>query len=155
MIARLIKHPTIRQMVKFGIVGFSTLLIDFSIYIALTRGLPFFRSHYLLANAIAVVADMAWNFTWNQRWTFRLLGFGGLPQYISYFAIAFTGFVGNQFLLWFFVSRLSWYDLFAKGGAIVIIFFWNFFMQRAFTFGSVAAFAKRGKTGYTVDDIEK
>lgn len=154
MITRLIQHPTVRQMLKFGIVGFSTLLIDFGVYIALTRGVPYFRVHYLLANAAAVVIDMTWNFTWNQRWTFRLQGFGGVPQYVSYFTIAGFGFAGNQLLLWLFVGRLRWYDLFAKCVAIVIIFFWNFFMQRAFTFGSVAAFAKRGKTGYTVA-IEK
>lgn len=145
MIRRLILHPTFRQMVRFGIVGFTTLLLDFSVYTGLTRGLPYFRVHFLQANAVAVALDIVWNFFWNNRWTFKRQGFGSMPQYVSYFAVALTGFGWNQLILWSLV-RLGVNDLVAKLIAVPIIFFWNFFLQRAFTFGIAAAFAERRKT---------
>lgn len=149
MIFRLLRHPTVRELIKFGIVGFTTLLIDLAIYYALTRGIPYFRIHFLQANTIAVAVDLIWNFYWNNRWTFRLGGAGSWPQYLSYLGVAASGFGWNQLILWTFVARFGLHDLLAKLAAIAIVFFWNFVLQRAFTFGLVADFVDRRKNGYT------
>ena len=144
----LLARQTIREMIKFGIVGFTTLILDFTVYISLTRGLPYFRIHFLQANTIAVIVDLIWNFYWNNRWTFSRRGLGSLAQYVSYFAVAGTGFGWNQFMLWLLVTRLGAHDLLAKLVAIAIVFFWNFSLQRTITFGKVAAFVERRRTRY-------
>lgn len=149
MIRRLVQHPTVRQMIKYGIVGFTTLVIDFAVYLALTRGTVYFRVHYLQANAAAIALDFAWNFYWNQRWTFRIGGLGSGAQYVSFCLIAAIGFGWNQLILWLLVSRFDIHDIIAKLIAIAIVFFWNFFMQRAITFGAVAAFVERNRKTYT------
>lgn len=149
MMRRIITHPTFRQMVRYAVVGCTTLVFDFGIYLGLTRGMPWFKSHYLVANMIAVALALGWNFLFNLRWTFRQTGIGSIPQYVSFSAVAAAGFGWNQLLLWIAVSRFGLHDIAAKAAAIVIVFFWNFFVQRAVTFGLVATVVERKRTVYT------
>src|SRR3989344_3332146 len=122
----LLASPIVGQMVRYALVGLSTTVIDFGVYIGLTRGFSYFALHFLLANAIAFVCDITWNFHWNRKWTFGIRAPGVGYQYASFFVVASLGLLWNQLLL-----------------AISIVFFWNFSMQRLVTFRLVPSLVNR------------
>ncbi|OGL72386.1 hypothetical protein A3F28_01160 [Candidatus Uhrbacteria bacterium RIFCSPHIGHO2_12_FULL_57_11] len=139
----LLASPIVGQMVRYALVGLSTTVIDFGVYIGLTRGFSYFALHFLLANAIAFVCDITWNFHWNRKWTFGIRAPGVGYQYASFFVVASLGLLWNQLLLAEFVRGLHLYDLIAKMLAISIVFFWNFSMQRLVTFRLVPSLVNR------------
>jgi len=128
------KYPVARQFIKFGIVGVSNLLVDFTVYIALTRGTDFFDRHFLLANASAFGVAVTWSYTINRRWTFRNTHRAVFRQYLAFLVINIIALGFNQLLLYGFVVYLGLYDLLAKFVAACTVIFWNFFANRYWTF---------------------
>ena len=57
----------LRQAVKYGIVGFSNVAIDFALYAALVA----FGVWYPLAKTLSLVIATANGYTFNRLWTFR------------------------------------------------------------------------------------
>jgi len=83
--AQLKKLPW-QRFLKFLITGGSALLLDFLIYLALTRlvHLP-----YLGSRAISLGVAMIWNFSLNRHWTFQAKE-GGVATQATRFLIVMT-----------------------------------------------------------------
>ena len=60
-------HPTIFQLVKFGVVGFSASVVNFVIVIFLVE---FFQIHPLLANLFAFFTAFMVSYIGHRYWTF-------------------------------------------------------------------------------------
>lgn len=142
-ILSIIVSPLVRQMFRFAAVGASTTVIDYGVFIGLTRGTEYFAIHFLMANAIAFVFDTIWNFSLNRKYTFRHNTPGIGFQYASFLGVAGVGLLWNTLLLAAFVRNFGVYDLVAKAFAIVIVFFWNFSMQKIVTFHFVPRLVSR------------
>ncbi|MEW5870528.1 MAG: GtrA family protein [Chloroflexota bacterium] len=68
----LVYLPTwLSQACKFLAVGMLNTLVDAGVYLALTRGLPFFAATPAPAKAISYTAGVLNSFYWNKTWTFR------------------------------------------------------------------------------------
>lgn len=127
---------SIRRFVKFGIVGVSGTLIDFSIT-WLCRdifGLP-----DLIANAIGFVVAATTNYILNRIWTWHSTEKNVGVEYLKFFAVSVIGLLLNTLILFL----LKGFDLFdnpdlnfwsAKVGATLIVMLWNFFANNFFTF---------------------
>lgn len=127
---------SIRRFVKFGIVGVSGTLIDFSIT-WLCRdilGLP-----DLIANAIGFVVAATTNYILNRIWTWHSTEKNVGVEYLKFFAVSVIGLLLNTLILYL----LKGFDLFdspdlnfwsAKVGATLIVMLWNFFANNFFTF---------------------
>lgn len=125
----------VRQLIKFSIVGLSNTLMDFSVYFVLTRyaGTPF-----LLASTISWLLAVTSSFTFNKIWTFRVRGTQGIrDQYIKFFLVSVVSLILSLSLLWLLVTEFHIHDLLAKIATIGIIVFWNFFMNKFWTFKGV------------------
>lgn len=121
-----------RQLIKFSIVGAGNTIIDFSVYFLLTRyaGIPF-----LLASAISWLLAVTSSFTLNKLWTFRVKGTLGIrEQYIKFFLVSVVSLVLSLSILWLLVTEFGIHDLIAKIATIGIVVFWNFFMNKFWTF---------------------
>lgn len=119
MLNKVIKD-TAWQFSRFITVGLSNAVIDFLVYIILTRSLIWWRDHYLLANAIAFIIANFNSFFWNRRWTFNINQGGLIKQYFQFLGVSviYLGFI--QFGLWLLVGWGGMYDLFAKIIVIVV-----------------------------------
>ncbi len=66
--AGLLAHRTLRQLVKFGLVGATGFVINVSVFAFCLRVLDV---HYRIAYVIAFCVAVTNNFVWNRVWTFR------------------------------------------------------------------------------------
>lgn len=103
---------------RFLVVGTSNAVVDFAVYLILTRSFLFWQKHYLVANAIAFVLANLNSFFWNRHWTFKASGDNIWRQYAGFFSTSLVYLAFIQAGLWLLVSVWGMYDLLAK--AIVI-----------------------------------
>lgn len=127
----------VERFVKFGAVGTLGTLVDFTTLNLLILG---FSLPKFWANTCSFTVAALSNFVWNRLWTFpesrqRALG----RQLAQFFAVSVGGYAINQTL---FLSLDRWvfsgwgpagYNL-AKAIAIVVVLFWNFIVNRIWTY---------------------
>jgi putative flippase GtrA len=139
----LTQRTAVRQFVKFCIVGFSSLTIDFLI----SYSLVFFAGfNPTLAKAISFMVSVTNGFFWNSQWTFRGLGDSARhTMYMRFVGINIVGFCLNILLfksvLYLFVGRFigqgtpkKYEFVIATLTAAVCVAFWNFLANRKWTF---------------------
>ena len=103
----LAQRAAVRQFVKFCIVGFSSLLIDFVISYTLTFH---FHLNTTLAKTISFLFSVTNGFYWNSKWTFRGMGSGARHKmYVQFIGVNVVGLILNiflfKFVLFLFVGR--------------------------------------------------
>ena len=102
------------QFGRFALVGCSGALIDFGVYVGLTRTFTFWQEHFVLASTLSSLAAATNNFTWNRRFTFHGHGQALLAQYARYLGVTAVYLAFIQFGLWVLVQHLHLYDVVAK-----------------------------------------
>lgn len=127
-------NKNMRQFYKYSIVGLSNTLIDFLIYVVLTRTVAFFATYFLLANVLSFGIAVTNSYIWNRRWTFRSTDAKRFQQYMKFFIVNIGGLLLNTGLLSLLVYKFGVYDIMGKVIAIVISLAWNFLLNRIWVF---------------------
>lgn len=109
-------------------------ILDFTIYTTLTRGWSFWRSHYLLANALSFTIVVTWSFVWNKRWTFRDRSPCHGRQYVTFVGVTIGGLGLAEGALAVGVHWFRLPDLLAKVTAGPLVVVWNFLAYRFLAF---------------------
>ncbi|MCR4660322.1 MAG: GtrA family protein [Bacteroidales bacterium] len=128
--------PLIVKFVKFGVVGFSGMIVDYGVLFLMKEvvGLP-----ALWANAISFTVAATSNYFLNRIWTFRSNEKQVGVEYGKFLAVSLIG-LGISTLSLFLLGRLlpewnaDWRFYILKFFAIVITTIWNFFGNLLFTF---------------------
>jgi putative flippase GtrA len=139
---RLARRPKeFERFLKFATVGVIGALIDFSLLLLLVQkvGLP-----PLVGNIFSFSAAVVSNFTWNRLWTFPESRSRPLLKQLGQFAIVnIIGLGINELVLGVALAVLSHFLLaplnllVAKAFAIGVVLFWNFFVNRLWTYGGI------------------
>jgi len=111
----------IYKFIKFIVVGFSGMIVDFSITILLKE---IFKVHRYIANSAGFIAAASSNYFFNRIWTFESKNPQIFTEYGTFILISAIGLVINNFFLWLFEKKLNFY--LAKFIAIIITSIWNF-----------------------------
>jgi putative flippase GtrA len=119
------------QFLKFGVVGFTGLFVDFGITWFLKEKVGW---HKYLANSLGFIAAASSNYLLNRIWTFESQDPEILSQYSKFLIISIIGLGLNNFFIYIFNDRLNFNFYFAKLLAIGLVTFWNFFANYFFTF---------------------
>jgi len=131
-LAKLHSRPWAKEMIKFGLVGSLGAVIDLGILniLHLVVGTDIYRSVFW-----AFTAAVAFNYTLNNHWTYRRLGLRFQAKNLFKFAtIAAIGLGITEVIIHLLsIEQGLNYNL-AKIIAIMIVFFWNFFGNRYWTF---------------------
>ena len=106
---------------KFVIVGFSGLIVDFSITFLLKEKL---KIHRYLSNSAGFTVAASTNYLFNRVWTFESNNPRVLQEFSTFFIISLIGLLINNFFLFVFERKLKFY--FAKFLAIMVTSLWNF-----------------------------
>lgn len=135
------KRAEMWRFIKFAIVGASGTVVDFSV---LNLMHLVFGASLFLSNTISFSVAVVNNFIWNRLWTFpesRQRPFG--KQLLQFGAVNVVGLAINQavflslnhyvFEPW--LGQLG-YNL-AKACAIVLVLFWNFGVNRIWTYKGI------------------
>lgn len=119
------------KFLKFGVVGFSGLFVDFGITF-LTKekfGVPKY-----VANAIGFISAATSNYFLNRVWTFQSNNPDVMVEFTEFFLISMIGLGLNTLLLWFLVSKFKINFYVAKVFAIGLVTIWNFLANAFITF---------------------
>jgi putative flippase GtrA len=122
----------ILKFLKFGVVGFSGLFVDFGTTWLLK---DVFKIKKYIANSVGFTCAATSNYILNRVWTFSNTNPAVIVQYSKFLAIAIIGLAMNNLIIYLLTDRrykLNFY--LSKGIATVIVFIWNFFMNYLFTF---------------------
>ncbi len=119
------------KLLKFGIVGFSGMVIDFSLTWFFKEKVKI-QKYY--ANTIGFCAAATTNFFLNRNWTFHSCDPAITFQYFKFFIVSLIGLGINTFFLWLLVSKYKKNFYLSKLFAIGVVMIWNFFVNLAFTF---------------------
>jgi len=117
------------KFLKFGIIGFSGMVIDFSITILFKEKL---KIHRYISNSVGFTVAASFNYLLNRIWTFESSNPKILLEYSSFIAISLIGLAINNFSLYLFEKKLKFYT--AKFFAILVSTSWNFLANYYFTF---------------------
>ncbi len=124
-------NKLVLQFFKFGVVGFSGMIVDFGLTWICKEKL---KLQKYLANSIGFIAAASSNYYLNRVWTFESDNPEILIQYGKFVFISTIGLSLNNFFIYIFNDRLKFNFYFAKLLAIGLVTFWNFFANYFFTF---------------------
>ncbi|MBU0648851.1 GtrA family protein [Patescibacteria group bacterium] len=119
------------QLWRFTLVGAGATMIDFCVYLALTK---IFDLHYLLANFVSMSLGAIFGFWFNKKYTFQDTDARVVRQYLKFWLNAFLMLAISEVLLLIGVRYLGLWDVLVKIAVFGIIYFINFFFQRTFIF---------------------
>lgn len=120
----------ILKFLKFCVVGFSGLAIDFGItYLFKER----FHIHRYISNSLGFMAAVINNYFLNRIWTFSDTNPAIAEQFLKFSAIAVGGLLINNLIIYLLERQKIPFYL-AKLIAIVVVVLWNFFMNYKYSF---------------------
>ncbi|MFB6208407.1 MAG: glycosyltransferase [Candidatus Nanohaloarchaea archaeon] len=123
-----------QRMLKFGVVGAIGTVVNMGLLYLFTE---YVGLHYMISAGIAVESAIVSNFVLNDIWTFidrKKEGMKNLMERFTKFqAVSLTGLGLNLGLLWTFTKIAGIYYLLSNLIAILIVFFWNYFINLFWT----------------------
>lgn len=119
------------KFLKFGLVGFSGLLVDFGITYLFKEKL---KIHKYISSSLGFIVATGTNYTLNRFWTFNSHDPATVIQFGKFFMVSVIGLVLSNSLIYFLNDRLKWNFYLAKACAIVLVSLWNFFANYLYTF---------------------
>ena len=139
---RLHEHPAeLLRFLRFALVGAFGMVVDLSIlnFCHKALGLPL-----LISNTISFSAAVASNFTWNRLWTFpESRGRPFVPQLAQFALVNIIGLGINNVVLMAVKHAIAggitdpWDYNLAKITAIGVVLFWNYFVNRKWTYRGI------------------
>jgi putative flippase GtrA len=119
------------KFLKFGAVGFSGLLLDFG---ATYLAKDVLKWNKYIANSLGFILASISNYYLNRIWTFHSADPEIGWQFSKFLVVALVGLLINNGIVYLLTERFRINFYIAKFGAIVIVFFWNFFVNYIYTF---------------------
>lgn len=141
-----------QRFLRFAIVGIIGAVVDFGVANLLTRG---FRLSLVGAGTISFICAILSNFTWNRYWTYPDSRSKPLIRQLGEFAVvSVAGLIIRVPILYFLEQPLGrffaelpfqipWFSPSFLGDnvtlaiAVLIVMFWNFFINRYWTYSDV------------------
>ncbi len=123
--------PLFIKFIKFGLVGFSGVFVDFGITYLLKEKL---KIQQYVSNALGFVSASSTNYLLNRYWTFHSTDPNISHEYGRFILISMLGLGINTLILWILVTKFKWNFYLSKLCAIGVVTVWNFFANLAFTF---------------------
>jgi putative flippase GtrA len=128
---QLIDKVFLLKFVKFCMVGFSGIFVDF--------GFTYFFKEVVklqkyLANAIGFTVAATTNYLLNRVWTFHSQNPHVAQEFSRFFLIALIGLAINSAIIWLMNGKFKVNFYLSKLVATVIVTLWNFLINAYFTF---------------------
>ncbi len=119
------------KFLKFGVVGFSGMVVDFGLTYLCKEKL---RIQKYVANAIGFTSAATSNYILNRIWTFNSHNPEIALEYGRFLGISIIGLLINTLVIYLLVSKTRTNFYLAKLVAIVIVTIWNFVVNLNYTF---------------------
>jgi putative flippase GtrA len=120
------------KFLKFCIVGFSGMIIDFGTTWLLKERV---KINKYIANSIGFTLAATSNYLLNRFWTFQSENTRIVSEYLSFVLISVIGLGINNLVLYLLIEKLKLNFYLSKLFAIAVVTLWNFSMNALITFG--------------------
>lgn len=127
----MIDRVLILKFLKFCIVGFSGMVVDFGFTWLCKEK---FKWNKYVSNSIGFVLAATNNYIWNRWWTFQSDNANIPIEYGKFLVISVIGLGLNNLVIYLLHEKLKLNFYFAKLIAIGVVTVWNFVMNYRFTF---------------------
>lgn len=125
----------LQQFIKFSVVGFSGLLVDFGVTYLLKEVA---RVNKYIANSVGFICAATSNYILNRIWTFQSNDPEITRQYFTFIIIAVVGLAINNAVVYLLNDRVKWNFYLSKLIATGMVTLWNFFMNYYITFNVIS-----------------
>ena len=135
-----VQQKTLRQFVKFAIVGAINSGVDWGIFYPLKIFLPsIFTSLDIqtvkqIAKAISFIISAVSSYIMNRKWTFHSTRADVGREAVKFLVVATGGFIINNATFYLITARVGWRDIFGLIIATAAATFWNFILNKKWTF---------------------
>jgi putative flippase GtrA len=119
------------KFIKFGVVGFTGLFVDFGTTFVCKEWL---KIQKYIANSIGFTVAASSNYFLNRVWTFKSQDPNIAYEFTEFFIISLIGLAINNFILWTILRKSKVNFYLAKLFAIGVVTIWNFFANYYVTF---------------------
>jgi putative flippase GtrA len=127
----MIEQLLIRKFLKFCIVGFSGMIIDFGTTWLLKEKV---KINKYIANSTGFIFAATSNYLLNRLWTFHSENTNIAAEYISFMVISMIGLGMNNLVLYLLTEKMKLNFYLSKLFAVGVVTIWNFFMNYLITF---------------------
>lgn len=127
----LISAETAWKFLKFGIVGFSGVFVDFGFTYLFKEKL---KIQKYISNALGFTIAASSNYILNRIWTFNSHNPEIALEYSRFLGISLIGLLINTLAIYLLVSKTKMNFYLAKLIAIFIVTIWNFIVNLNYTF---------------------
>jgi putative flippase GtrA len=119
------------KFLKFGLVGFSGVFVDFGVTYACKEWL---KIQKYVANSIGFVLAASSNYFLNRIWTFKSQNPDVATEYTEFFVISLVGLALANLIVFLIHGKLKQNFYLSKLFAIGVVTIWNFFANYYITF---------------------
>ena len=121
----------ILKFLKFGVVGFSGVIVNFGITYICKECL---KLNKYFSNILGFVFAATTNYFLNRIWTFQSDNPQIGTEFVKYFAVALVGLGLDTLTVYLLNGKLKWNFYLSKIFAVGVSTLWNFFGNLLFTF---------------------
>ena len=121
----------ILKFLKFGVVGFSGVFVDFGVTYLFKE---IIKINKYVSNALGFICAATSNYILNRIWTFQSENADVATEYGKFMLVSAIGLGINSLTLYILTDKLKWNFYLSKIFAIGMATLWNFFANLLFTF---------------------
>ena len=121
----------ILKFLKFGVVGFSGVFVDFGVTYLFKEVI---KINKYVSNALGFICAATSNYILNRIWTFESENADVATEYGKFMLVSVIGLGINSLTLYLLTDKLKWNFYLSKIFAIGAATLWNFFANLLFTF---------------------
>jgi putative flippase GtrA len=119
------------KFLKFCIVGFSGMIVDFGTTWLLKEKV---KVNKYIANSTGFILAASSNYLFNRFWTFHSVNPRIVSEYGSFILISLVGLAINNLIIFLLNEKMKLNFYLSKLFAIGVVTIWNFFMNYVITF---------------------
>ena len=127
----MIDEVFIWKFLKFCIVGFSGMIVDFGTTWLLKEKV---KVNKYIANSTGFILAASSNYLFNRFWTFHSVNPRIVYEYGSFILISIVGLAINNLIIFLLNEKMKLNFYLSKLFAIGVVTIWNFFMNYVITF---------------------
>ena len=120
-------NSLIKQIIRFGFVGLIAFLIDYGVFAILT----FIHVHYLIAQLIAFIIALAFNYICSIKWIFNAKK-QTIKEFVIFILLSIGGLIITELLLYIGIDIMNKTELIVKLFATLIAMIYNFITRKIF-----------------------